>query len=72
MAISYKKTLNIIDELELMHKNISEATGLSGDTLAKLKKDESMTIESLEVLAKYLSRITHKRLQPGDLFEFIY
>jgi len=61
-----------MDELDLLHKNISIDTGLSADTLAKLEKNEYMSMESLERLARYLSKLTGKKLQPSDLFQFKY
>jgi DNA-binding Xre family transcriptional regulator len=61
---------DLIEVLDILHKDIQIDTGLSRDTLAKLEKDEYISMESLERLAKYLSKLTGKRLQPSDLFEF--
>jgi DNA-binding Xre family transcriptional regulator len=68
--ISYKKLRDLIDELDLQHKDIQIETGLTRNTLAKLEKDASISMDSLEKLAKYLSKVAGKKLQPSDLFEF--
>jgi len=72
MAISYKKARDIIEDNDLLYKAIRIEVGFSRETCAKLQKDEHMNLYSLERLAKYLSRTTGKKLQPSDLFEFIY
>lgn len=70
--ISYRKVRDLIEDSDIQHKDIQVATGLSRDTLAKLGNDEYISMESLERLAKYLSKVTGKKLQPNDLFEFKY
>jgi DNA-binding Xre family transcriptional regulator len=70
--ISYRKVRDLIEDSDIQHKDIQIATGLSRDTLAKLEKDEPVSMESLERLASYLSKVTKRKLQPSDLFEFIY
>jgi DNA-binding Xre family transcriptional regulator len=68
--ISYRKVCDLIEDLDIQHKEIQIATGLSRDTLAKLEKDEPISMDSLERLATYLSKMVGKKLQPSDLFEF--
>jgi len=70
--ISYKKVRDLIEDSDIQHKDIQIEAGLSRDTLAKLEKDEYISMDSLERLARYLSERTNKRLQPSDLFEFKY
>jgi DNA-binding Xre family transcriptional regulator len=68
--ISYKKLRDLIEDSDIRHKDIQIATGLSRDTLAKLEKDEPISMDSLDRLAKYLGKVTKRSLQPSDLFEF--
>jgi DNA-binding Xre family transcriptional regulator len=69
--ISYRKVRDLIEDNDITHKDIRVATGLGKDTLAKLGNDEYISMDSLERLARYLSAITGRKLQPSDLFEFL-
>jgi hypothetical protein len=70
MAISWIKTIDIINQLGLKHETISKETGLSNEVLAKFKNSGHMSTRSVEILASYFSKKSGKQLQPSDLFEF--
>ena len=72
MSISYKKARDIIEDNDILYKIIRIDVGFSRETCARIQNDRHMSTHSLERLAKYLSKVTSKKLQPSDLFEFIY
>lgn len=55
MAISYKNLFNILKEKNLKKTELQKNLKLSSTTIAKLSKDEAISLEVLEKICKYLN-----------------
>ena len=72
MPISFKRAVSIIEDNDFSYEMISEKSGISTDTLTRLKNDKYVNLYTIERLAICLSQITGKKLQPNDLMEIKY
>lgn len=66
MGISYKKLFEILDKKEITKTALKEALDLSSATLAKLAKNEQISMSTLVAICNYLN------CQPGDVMELEY
>lgn len=66
MKISYKKLFHILDEKCITKTNLGSALDLSSATLAKLAKNEQISMSTLVAICDYLN------CQPGDIMELEY
>jgi len=65
MAVSYTKLWKLLIDKRLKRYNLKEITGISSSTLAKLGKDEYVSMESIERICKALET------EIGDVVEFV-
>jgi DNA-binding Xre family transcriptional regulator len=65
MSITFKKLWHLLIELDMNKKELVEKTGLSWSVLAKMKKGETVTTETIMRICKALD------CQPGDIMEFV-
>jgi putative transcriptional regulator len=56
VAISYKRLRDILYDNDIKMKVLEKDTGISHTTLSKINKDEYISLESLETIARYLKR----------------
>lgn len=66
MGISYKKLFEILDKRKIAKTTLKEALDLSSATLAKLAKNEQISMTTLVAICNYLN------CQPGDIMELEY
>ena len=66
MGISYKKLFEILDKKKITKTALKEALDLSSATLAKLAKNEPISMSTLVAICNYLN------CQPGDVMELEY
>jgi DNA (cytosine-5)-methyltransferase 1 len=65
MAVSYAKLWKLLIDKRLKRYNLKEITGISSSTLAKLGKDEYVSMESIERICKALDT------EIGNVVEFV-
>jgi DNA-binding Xre family transcriptional regulator len=53
--VSYKNLRRIVFEQELKWEVVKKGTGLTNETVAKINKDEYISLKSLEKLARYFN-----------------
>lgn len=64
MIVFYKFS-DYINRRKIKIKDIIQATGISSATLANMRNNKSVTIETIDKLCEYL------KCQPGDIMERI-
>lgn len=65
MMISYKPFQKLLIDRNMKKTDIMKALGISSATLAKLNKNEYVSVELIDKLCTIL------QCQPGDLMEYI-
>lgn len=65
MAVSYKKLWKILIDRDMMKKDLCEQAGLSTYTMSKMKREENVTIDTLEKICRALN------CPIQDILEFI-
>lgn len=65
MAIKYYKLINILNQRKISKMEFAKQIGISSKTLAKLSKDETVTLDVIDKACRYLN------VQPGDILEYI-
>lgn len=65
MPVSYKGLLNILEDRKISLSKICEDLNISSATRAKFKKDEYVSLQTLESIGKYL------HLSINDIVEFV-
>jgi DNA-binding Xre family transcriptional regulator len=65
MAVSYIKLWKLLLDKKLKRVDLKEITGISSSTLAKLGRDEYVSMESMERICKAIDA------DIGDVMEFI-
>lgn len=65
MKISYNKLWKLLIDKELKRKDLKDMTGLSSASMAKLSKNEPVTLEVLMRICEVLD------CQVGDVIEFV-
>ena len=63
MKVSYKKLFNILNNRGISKTALGDALNLSSATLAKLSKNEQISMSTLILICNYLN------CQPGDIME---
>lgn len=66
MSVSYKKLFNILKERNITKITLKEGADLSSATLAKLSKNEQISMSTLISICGYLN------CQPGDIMEITH
>lgn len=66
MKISYAKLWKLMIDMKMKKKDLREYTGLSSSSVAKLSKDEPVSMDVLYKICKVL------KCNIGDIVEFIY
>lgn len=64
MAIKYYKLLDRLNRLELTKEDLRLKIGVSSATLAKLSKNQFVSLEVIDKICKVLD------CQPGDIIEY--
>lgn len=72
MSVSYKRLIDMIEDNDLSLTFVGEMSGVSPDTLTRIRQDKYVSLSSLEQLAKHMSKIVGKKLQLSDLCELKY
>ena len=70
MGVSYLKLREILRISKIKHYMIHDDTGITHDELAKINKDQYMTLQSAEIITRYLSEKLDKQFIIEDLMEF--
>ena len=65
MAFSYDNLWEILEEKQMTKEDLKNATGMSSATIAKLGKNETINMKSLEKICEVLES------DIGDIMEFI-
>lgn len=65
MSVSYKKLWIILAEKEMKKTDLKDVIGISSNTLAKMGKNEYISLESIERLCKGLN------CNIGDIVEIV-
>lgn len=65
MSVSYKKLLHLLVDKGLTTSDLAKMAGLSLNIIGRIKKDEYVSMETIENICKVLS------CTPNDIFEFI-
>jgi len=63
--IAYYKLLDMINKRNISKLELMAMAGISRETLAKLSKNESVTIQTIDKICTVL------QCQPGDILEWI-
>lgn len=63
--IAYYKLLDMINKRNISKLELMEMAGISRETLAKLSKNESVTMQTIDKICTVL------KCQPGDILEWI-
>ena len=63
--IAYYKLLDMLNKRNISKLELMEMAGISRETLAKLSKNESVTIQTIDKICTVL------KCQPGDILEWI-
>ena len=62
--ITYYKLLDLLNRRNISKLELMEMAGISRETLAKLSKNESVTIQTIDKICTVL------KCQPGDILEW--
>jgi len=65
MGISFKPLWKLLIDKNMTKTNLREAIGISKSTLAKMSKNEYISLEVIKKICQYL------KVQPGDIIEYI-
>lgn len=65
MAVSYKKLFHLMIEKEMTNAQLQQKAGFSANIITRLKRNETISMESLESICKALE------CSVGDILEFI-
>lgn len=65
MAFSYKNLWRVLEDKNMTKEDLKKATGMSSATIAKLGKNETINMKSLEKICEVLES------DIGDIMEFI-
>lgn len=65
MSVSYKKLLHLLVDKGLTTSDLAKMAGLSLNIIGRIKKDEYVSMETIENICDVLS------CTPNDIFEFI-
>lgn len=71
MGISYKGFRYKLDEYNIKAIDVSRDTGISPGVFTKLKNDEYVNLNTLELLCKYFRDKYNDNCNFGDLIEYI-
>ena len=65
MAVSYKKLFHLMIEKEMTNAQLQQKAGFSANIITRLKRNETISMESLESICKALE------CSVDDILEFI-
>ena len=65
MAVTYKKLWKLLIDKEIKKSELQKQAAISGNVLARLNKDEYVSMESLEKICKIL------KCDIGEIVEFV-
>jgi DNA-binding Xre family transcriptional regulator len=71
MSVSYAKLREIMIKYKIQHEAMRKATGCTTSEIAKINKDEYMTLQSLERITRYLTQIVKHRVKVDDILTFL-
>lgn len=66
MSVSYKKLLHLLVDKGLTTSDLAKMAGLSLNIIGRIKKDEYVSMETIENICIVLS------CTPNDIFEFVW
>ena len=65
MAVSYKKLFHLMIEKEMTNSQLQKQAGFSANIITRLKRDEYISLESLESICRAL------QCEVDDVLEFV-
>jgi len=65
MAVSYDKLLKILEERNISHPELSRIAGVSANILTRIRRDEYISLESIEKICDVLE------VGVDDVLEFV-
>ena len=65
MAVTYKKLFHLLIDKGMTNAELMEKAGFSANIITRLKRDEYVSIESIEKICKALQWVVH------DILEFV-
>jgi DNA-binding Xre family transcriptional regulator len=71
VGVSYLKLREMKRVNKIRNYMIHNATGITHDELAKINKDEYMTLQSIERILKYLSTVLNRQIKIEDILDFV-
>ena len=66
MAVSYKKLFHLMIEKDMTNAQLMEQAGFSANIITRLKRNEYVSMESLENMCRVLN------CRVDDILEFVY
>ena len=66
MAIKYYKLLDRLNRAEISKEEFRKALGISSATLAKLSKNQFVSLDVIDKICRYFD------CQPGDILEYYH
>lgn len=64
MAVSYKRLMHLLIELEISTKELQEKANISGNVLTRIRRNEYISLESVEAICTALN------CSADDILEF--
>lgn len=65
MAVDYKKLFHLLIERNMSHSQLQKACGFSGNILTRLRRNEYVSMESIEAVCSVLN------CKVDDILEFV-
>lgn len=65
MAVQYNKLFKMLIDLKMSNMELAKKAGVSANIMTKLKRDEYISMDSLEKICRAL------KCTPNDVFDFI-
>lgn len=69
MAISYRKLRKLFKVHKIQMQQIKRATGISHNVLAKIRKDEHMQLDKLDIICECLEVVLNRKIDFCDVVE---
>ena len=64
MGVCYNKLFHLLIDKNLKAKQLIDDTGISGNIITRIRRNQYVSLESIEKICRYLN------CTPNDIFEF--
>lgn len=71
MSVSYAKLRELMVKYKIQHEVMRKEADVTTSEIAKIKKDQYMTLQSLERITRYLTIVVGQRVKIDDILTFI-